>query len=119
MNPDEKTKAINGSDKIEEKEAVKFKNGVIYQGQWKGDVRWGYGVQVWPDGARYEGNWVNGKANGQGMFASTKVNLYTSMEMCTKGSGLMIKPLVKEFISIIMVPSMMESGLMTTSMEKA
>ena len=30
-------------------------NKAVYKGQWKGKMRHGYGVQVWPDGARYEG----------------------------------------------------------------
>ena len=34
-------------------EEVKFKNGVVYKGEWKGNVRHGYGAQVWPDGAKY------------------------------------------------------------------
>lgn len=56
------------SDNIEKRDPVKFKNGVIYHGEWRGNIRWGYGVQVWPDGAKYEGDWVNGKANGKGTF---------------------------------------------------
>ena len=32
-----------------------FKSGATYDGEWKGTVRDGYGIQVWPDGARYEG----------------------------------------------------------------
>ena len=33
-----------------------FKSGATYDGEWKGTVRDGYGIQVWPDGARYEGS---------------------------------------------------------------
>ena len=32
-----------------------FKTGATYSGQWIGGFRDGFGVQVWPDGARYEG----------------------------------------------------------------
>ena len=32
-----------------------FKTGATYTGQWIGGFRDGFGVQVWPDGARYEG----------------------------------------------------------------
>ena len=28
----------------------------------------GMGVQVWPDGSRYDGFWQNGKKNGYGRF---------------------------------------------------
>eukprot|EP00913_Durusdinium_trenchii_P009429 g8862.t1 len=35
-----------------------FPNGAIYEGQWVGPAREGYGVQTWPDGACYDGQWV-------------------------------------------------------------
>ena len=31
---------------------VAFENGAVYTGEWLGDARDGYGVQVWDDGAR-------------------------------------------------------------------
>jgi hypothetical protein len=31
-------------------------------------MRDGQGTQVWSDGAKYEGQWLNNKANGQGTF---------------------------------------------------
>lgn len=31
---------------------VAFDNGAVYTGEWLGDARDGYGVQVWDDGAR-------------------------------------------------------------------
>lgn len=31
-------------------------------------MRHGYGVQIWPDGAKYEGKWRNNKAHGKGKF---------------------------------------------------
>ena len=31
-------------------------------------MRDGYGVQIWPDGARYEGEWRRNKAHGKGKF---------------------------------------------------
>lgn len=42
---------------LENREEYKFKNGAVYKGQWKGEVRHGFGIQIWPDGARYEGHW--------------------------------------------------------------
>ena len=35
--------------------AYSFKSGAIYTGEWIGNSRDGYGVQQWPDGAKYEG----------------------------------------------------------------
>ena len=32
-----------------------FENGAKYTGQWKGMQREGFGIQIWPDGAKYEG----------------------------------------------------------------
>ena len=42
---------------LEFRDEYRFKNGAIYKGQWRGAARHGRGVQVWPDGARYEGEW--------------------------------------------------------------
>src|SRR5574343_894740 len=49
----------------EERPAYKFKNGAVYIGQWRGTVRDGYGIQTWPDGSRYEGQWKDSKAHGK------------------------------------------------------
>ena len=34
---------------------VTFPSGIIYEGQWLGELKHGFGVQKWPDGAIYEG----------------------------------------------------------------
>lgn len=41
------------SNHIVERDVVKFKNGTTYKGNWRGNVKEGHGVQVWPDGATY------------------------------------------------------------------
>ena len=41
-----------------------FESGAVYKGEWLGNVRDGYGVQEWPDNARYEGMWKDNKAHG-------------------------------------------------------
>lgn len=38
---------------IEARPPYTFKNGVVYNGHWKGNIREGYGLQTWPDGAKY------------------------------------------------------------------
>lgn len=35
-----------------------MKNGATYTGQWLNNMRDGYGTQMWPDGSKYEGQWV-------------------------------------------------------------
>ena len=44
--------------------AVEVEGGVFYEGEWvKSEeplVRMGRGVQLWPDGSRYEGFWKEG-----------------------------------------------------------
>ena len=42
----------------------------------KGNLRNGFGVQTWPDGAKYEGEWVNGKAHGKGKFTHVDGDIY-------------------------------------------
>ena len=42
---------IDPNGQLEDKGEVIFKNGAVYKGQWLGDMKHGYGVQVWPDGA--------------------------------------------------------------------
>lgn len=32
------------------------------------DKKHGYGVYVWVDGRRYEGNWQNGRQHGEGKY---------------------------------------------------
>ena len=38
----------------------------IYYGEWKDNERYGRGVQQWLDGSRYEGYFIDGKANIKG-----------------------------------------------------
>ena len=37
-------------------------------GQLKGNMRYGQGLQKWSDGAQYDGQWKDNKANGKGKF---------------------------------------------------
>jgi len=42
----------------------------------EGDCYKGFGVYVWDDGARYEGNFVQGKRNGEGVYYYAKGSKY-------------------------------------------
>lgn len=40
----------------------------MYRGQWSGGLQHGRGVEAWPDGSRYEGNYRHGELYGEGVF---------------------------------------------------
>ena len=44
--------------------------GQVYSGQWNAssDTKEGYGLQVWPDGSKFEGFWKDDMTNGYGRF---------------------------------------------------
>lgn len=52
--------------------------GIIYKGQWnkKLMIRDGVGVQLWPDGSKYEGIFRRGKANGKGRMTHSNGDVY-------------------------------------------
>lgn len=48
---------------------IKYNNGILYKGMViNGNIKQGQGMQVWPDGTKYEGLWKNNKANGKGIL---------------------------------------------------
>eukprot|EP00435_Cladocopium_sp_Y103_P044172 s1820_g12.t1 len=46
--------------------AYVFEDGATYSGQWKGNMRHGFGIHVEADGSTYEGQWIEDKAHGTG-----------------------------------------------------
>ncbi len=48
-----------------------YKNGSVYDGEWEGNKRNGYGVLVRPDGMKYEGEWKDDKPHGKGKITQT------------------------------------------------
>ena len=44
-----------------------------------GNCETGYGVYVWDNGERYEGNWANGKRNGQGTNVYKNGSMFTGI----------------------------------------
>ena len=38
----------------------------VYEGEWMGDARWGYGKLMMPNGQTIESQWRNNKAQGEG-----------------------------------------------------
>jgi len=54
-----------------------FRTNAVYDGEWLGNERSGFGIQTWPDGAVYEGQWKQNKAWGQGRFRHCDGDVYT------------------------------------------
>ena len=52
-------------------------DGSIYQGEWDVviNMKDGKGVQIWPDGSRYDGQWKDDMAEGYGRFIQNSTNI--------------------------------------------
>jgi len=73
----ETLKAGKGSLKAREQRGpYTYSSGSIYQGQWRGGFRDGYGVQIWPGSSKYEGNWSYGWPFGIGKFTLSAGEVY-------------------------------------------
>jgi len=53
-----------------------FMTGAVYEGEWRGNARHGFGSQRWPEGAKYEGEWSMNVASGLGRFQHHDGDLY-------------------------------------------
>ena len=51
------------------------------------DTRQGRGIQIWLDGSRYEGYWVNNKANGRGRLIHADGDVYEGEWLNDKAHG--------------------------------
>ena len=50
-------------------------------------MRDGFGIQVWPDGAKYEGLWLENKASGNGRFEHINGDVYDGDWLDDKANG--------------------------------
>lgn len=50
----------------------KNKGLLIYEGQYKDDLKHGAGKFVWADGRTYDGEWFNGHRHGRGLYMNAK-----------------------------------------------
>lgn len=68
-----------------------FRTGATYEGQWKGNMRHGFGVQTWVDGASFTGQWVESFAEGLGRFTHADGDLFhwPVGEKCSPGPRLL------------------------------
>lgn len=46
---------------------ITFPNGHKYEGEWVGGERMGKGIYTWSNGCKYDGEWVKGKQTGKGI----------------------------------------------------
>jgi len=53
---------FNPNQRREKRSPYRYKSGAIYEGEWIGGFRDGFGQMTWPDGATYIGNWRLNKA---------------------------------------------------------
>ena len=42
-----------------------YENGAVYEGDFQKDHRWGWGLQRFPDGSTYEGEWFDDIIEGE------------------------------------------------------
>ncbi len=63
-------------------------SGATYHGYLnKEGLKTGWGVQVWPDGGKYEGEWHDDKANGKGQFWHADGDVYEGNWVDDKANG--------------------------------
>lgn len=68
---DENSNEYNGEYKNDMKHGFgvfTWQSGSRYKGQYKKDVKCGYGEMLWSDGSVYRGFWINGLQEGIGMM---------------------------------------------------
>ena len=74
--------------KVQEKQAYELDNGAIYVGFWNSDgYRHFRGIQIWPDGSKYEGYWKSDMANGKGRLIHADGDVYEGDWVNDKAHG--------------------------------
>ena len=63
-NTDNKGQLVNGQG------SYQWPDGRRYEGEYVDDKKEGQGTFYWPDGRKYEGGWENGKQHGIGTYTS-------------------------------------------------
>lgn len=70
------------------KDAVELPDGSVYTGQWSSDGRIeGIGTQVWQDGAKYSGEFLNGEKHGFGTKTTSNGQSYSGFWRHNNRSG--------------------------------
>lgn len=67
-----------------------FVGGAQYKGQWSGDQKEGFGIQVNPDDTKYEGEWFAGQYHGRGtLWIKKNKKIYARQYVGDWVNGLM------------------------------
>lgn len=61
-------KVFSNYTKEEKRAPYTYKSGAMYDGEWKGGFRHGFGKMRWKDGAEYIGQWRFGEPSIKGKF---------------------------------------------------
>ena len=74
----ERIPGMDDSKRREWRPVMCLDNGAAYEGEWDviANKRDGYGIQITPDGAKYEGYWKEDKTNGKGRMIFFDGNVY-------------------------------------------
>ena len=73
-----KYKPFNDSVIVEIRPSTFCENQTIYYGEWDkaNNFRHGRGIQLWPDGSKYSGQWKNNNASGKGKLLHSNGDIY-------------------------------------------
>ena len=71
---------------------IEIEGGLEYEGQVdsKTQERTGYGRLKWPDGSYFEGYWVEGKAEGRGVFKTAEDDILEGVWRKDQATGLAV-----------------------------
>ncbi|XP_035208399.1 radial spoke head 1 homolog [Stegodyphus dumicola] len=64
-----------------------FPSGARYTGYWRKGLRHGIGTFIYPDGSRYEGAWWENKKHGHGRYTYSNGDMYDGMWCLDKKQG--------------------------------
>jgi hypothetical protein len=83
-------KKLVQSEDLDFKNSMQCENGAQYSGQVRKDnsQKDGYGIQIWPDGAKYSGYWTQDKTNGFGRYEHLNGDIYSGEWLNDVAHGL-------------------------------
>jgi hypothetical protein len=69
------------------KEVIKYNNDAVYEGYIVNGMKEGRGVQTWPDGSEYDGEWKENTAWGEGTLRHPDGSRYEGRWMHNHAHG--------------------------------